>query len=130
MDYLTTTPCPCCNFLTKEFANDFEICPICFWQDDGQNDMDSDKIKGGPNKDYSLTEARQNFQRNYTMFRPSDKELFNYTREKKNKNGKVVLNKVSIKKKVIRIFAELQEASSPDTQLSLSKDIDKLIKKL
>jgi len=38
-----------------------EICPVCFWHDDGQDDPHADEVWGGPNKDLSLTQARSNF---------------------------------------------------------------------
>lgn len=38
-----------------------EICDICFWEDDGQDDQDADEVRGGPNGSLSLTEARRNF---------------------------------------------------------------------
>lgn len=28
--------CPCCGFLTLDERGTFEICPVCFWEDDGQ----------------------------------------------------------------------------------------------
>jgi hypothetical protein len=54
-------PCPCCGCLTLTERNVFEICPVCFWEDDGQDDVDADDIRGGPNRSLSLTEARQDF---------------------------------------------------------------------
>ncbi|MGW5864654.1 CPCC family cysteine-rich protein [Streptomyces sp. NPDC055239] len=39
----------------------FEICPVCFWEDDGQDDHNADRVRGGPNYGLSLTEARTNF---------------------------------------------------------------------
>jgi Cysteine-rich CPCC len=53
--------CPCCGFLTLTQRNAFEICPVCFWEDDGQDDVDAEDIRGGPNRSLSLTEARRNF---------------------------------------------------------------------
>jgi hypothetical protein len=53
--------CPCCRYLTLEQRGYFEICPVCFWEDDGQDDHDADESRGGPNRGLSLTEARQNF---------------------------------------------------------------------
>ncbi|MBD0739062.1 hypothetical protein BGM09_06450 [Streptomyces sp. CBMA29] len=41
----------------------YEICPVCFWEDDGQDDHDADEARGGPNRGWSLSEARQNFAR-------------------------------------------------------------------
>ncbi len=53
--------CPCCGFLTKVKRCDDEICPVCFWQDDGQGDSDAEEVRGGPNKELSLAQARLNF---------------------------------------------------------------------
>ncbi|MFF1543720.1 CPCC family cysteine-rich protein [Streptomyces sp. NPDC058291] len=53
--------CPCCGFLTLDQRAGFDICPVCFWEDDGQDDDDADRVRGGPNGRLSLTEARRNF---------------------------------------------------------------------
>jgi len=53
--------CPCCRYLTLDTRGAHEICPVCFWQDDGQDDLDAVLVRGGPNKDLSLTQARRNF---------------------------------------------------------------------
>ncbi|MFF1770133.1 CPCC family cysteine-rich protein [Streptomyces sp. NPDC058249] len=29
--------CPCCGFLTLDERGSYEICPVCFWEDDGQD---------------------------------------------------------------------------------------------
>ncbi len=68
--------CPCCHMPTLEERACWNICTICFWEDDGQDSDDADMIRGGPNKDYSLTEARINFIKYQTMYRPSDKYYF------------------------------------------------------
>ncbi len=39
----------------------YEICPVCYWEDDGQDDHDADEIRGGPNRDLSLSRARSNY---------------------------------------------------------------------
>lgn len=39
----------------------YELCPVCFWEDDGQDDHDADEVRGGPNGTLSLTEARANY---------------------------------------------------------------------
>lgn len=31
--------CPCCDHLTLSERGGYEICPICFWEDDGTNDV-------------------------------------------------------------------------------------------
>ncbi|MBC3537734.1 CPCC family cysteine-rich protein [Megasphaera hominis] len=49
--------CPVCKQYYFEFTNDFDICPVCGWENDGvQNDMPD--YKGGANK-MSLNEARE-----------------------------------------------------------------------
>lgn len=64
--------CPCCNLPTLSELGSFEICSVCGWEDDGQNDTNSKKVLGGPNKDYSLDEARGNFKMHKSMYRESD----------------------------------------------------------
>ena len=61
MTYPRQARCPCCSFPTLHENGGFEICVICWWEDDGQNDQNADKVRGGPNSHYSLTEARKNF---------------------------------------------------------------------
>ncbi|MBU9132917.1 hypothetical protein KTD17_07875 [Burkholderia multivorans] len=53
--------CPCCRSKTLRERGGFEICSVCFWQDDGQDDEDADKVLGGPNGDLSLTAGRANY---------------------------------------------------------------------
>jgi hypothetical protein len=54
--------CPCCKYKTLAERGGFEICPVCFWEDDGQDDHDADVVRGGPNSTLSLTEVRRNFE--------------------------------------------------------------------
>lgn len=56
----TKIPCPCCRFLTLEARGWFEICPVCGWEDAGQDDRNADEYAGGPNR-VTLSEARVNF---------------------------------------------------------------------
>jgi hypothetical protein len=76
--------CPCCGYPTIDTRGDFEICSLCAWEDDGQDDpgrlgnaatVPPDAIAGGPNHDYSLSEARRNFAQNVTSYRPSDRDF-------------------------------------------------------
>ncbi|MFI0960061.1 CPCC family cysteine-rich protein [Streptomyces sp. NPDC021080] len=53
--------CPCCRLMTLETSANFEICPECGWEDDGQDDFDADEVLGGPNGAESLTEARERY---------------------------------------------------------------------
>jgi hypothetical protein len=53
--------CPCGGHVTLAERGGVEICPVCFWEDDGQDDPDADIVLGGPNGQLSLTQPRQNF---------------------------------------------------------------------
>lgn len=53
--------CPCCRYLTLEERGGHEICPVCFWEDDGQDQAEADVVRGGSNAELSLTQARSNF---------------------------------------------------------------------
>ncbi len=64
--------CPCCGYPSLDRRGAFDICSICWWEDDGQDDPDADRVAGGPNADYSLTEARANFTAHQTQYRPAD----------------------------------------------------------
>jgi len=86
--------CPCCGYPTLPSRNNQEICYLCSWQDDGQDDEDSNLVYGGPNNDYSLDEARQNFKKYHIMFRPSDPDFYKLRNEKTD----------SIKLDIINIF--------------------------
>ncbi len=62
--------CPCCQYPTLSERGGYEICCLCNWEDDGQDDADADAVRGAPNGSYSLTEARENFRRYWVMYRP------------------------------------------------------------
>ncbi|WP_124726562.1 CPCC family cysteine-rich protein [Staphylospora marina] len=54
-------PCPCCGFLTYEEEPDgtFDICPVCFWEDDPVQNRDPCFAEGA--NTVSLNQARENF---------------------------------------------------------------------
>ena len=53
--------CPCCKFKTLHGRGQDEICPVCFWEDDGQDEQDADAVWGGPNGLLSLRKGQLNF---------------------------------------------------------------------
>ncbi len=53
--------CLCCGSRTLTAPGTFELCPVCWWLDDGQDEADADVVRGGPNGILSLTAARTNF---------------------------------------------------------------------
>jgi hypothetical protein len=56
-----TYRCPCCRYKTLYGRGGDELCPVCWWEDDGQDDHDADEVRGGPNGSLSLVQARLNF---------------------------------------------------------------------
>lgn len=64
--------CPCCGYPTLSERCIYEICCLCNWEDDGQDDSNADEVRGGPNKGYSLTQARINFAKLQVMYSPDD----------------------------------------------------------
>jgi hypothetical protein len=53
--------CLCCGYQTLSRPGSFALCPVCWWQDDGQDDADADVVRGTVNGRLSLTMARGNF---------------------------------------------------------------------
>ncbi|MCG6168921.1 CPCC family cysteine-rich protein [Leptospira sanjuanensis] len=68
--------CPCCGYLTLgEESGSYEICPVCYWENDNvQNDDPS--YSGGANK-ISLQTARENFMK----FGAKEKEYITLVRK-------------------------------------------------
>lgn len=60
--------CPCCHFPTLAERAAWNICRVCWWEDDGQDDATADAVWGGPNGHYSLTQARANFDAHRHMY--------------------------------------------------------------
>lgn len=59
----TPTPreqCPCCDYFSLPERGMYLICPICFWEDDGQ-DIDQLDGESGPNHGITLRQGRANF---------------------------------------------------------------------
>lgn len=53
----------------------YEICQVCFWEDDGQDEANATEpssAHGGPNRDLSLAQARENFR---TMGASSERRI-------------------------------------------------------
>lgn len=55
---VTKYTCPCCGYKTLDEEHEYDICPICFWEDDWFQYQNPDSI--GANK-ISLREAQLNY---------------------------------------------------------------------
>lgn len=67
--------CPCCGCLTLESAGRFDICEVCFWEDDPLQ-RTKPNLGGGANV-ASLTNAREN----YSTFGASELAMLNLVRK-------------------------------------------------
>jgi hypothetical protein len=56
-------PCPCCGYLVfDESPGSYDICPICYWEDDALQLEFATTLAGGANKP-TLGEAQREFVR-------------------------------------------------------------------
>ena len=69
--------CPCCGAASLAEQGVWEICDVCWWEDDGQDGSAADEVWGGPNAGQSLTSARINYLK-YGIFDPSRDDLRAY----------------------------------------------------
>jgi len=58
---MSLAQCPCCDYFSLGSRAEYEICEICFWEDDGIDLDDLDRYSG-PNH-ITLRDARDNFRR-------------------------------------------------------------------
>lgn len=65
--------CPCCGYKTIDSDGDYEICPVCFWEDDPSQKMN--EYDFGANK-IPLIEA----QKNYLRYGACEKTATQYVR--------------------------------------------------
>lgn len=64
-------PCPCCGFRTLTESGEYDICVVCFWEDDGSIEDEYSHA----NK-MTLVEAKSNFANHGTVYdSPGDREL-------------------------------------------------------
>lgn len=96
--------CPCCGYPTLGGRGEFQICSICWWEDDGQDDESAERINDGPNRSYSLTEGRLNFGEYLCQYRPSD------SRFKKQQIEELL----TLKRELIQYYDNAMEENSFD----------------
>lgn len=51
--------CPCCDYYTLQERAAYQACPVCYWEDDGQ-DLDRLDEVSGPNH-ITLRQGRKNY---------------------------------------------------------------------
>jgi len=50
--------CLCCGCKTLRAPAALQLCPVCWWEDDGQDDSDASEVRLTVNGQLSLDEAR------------------------------------------------------------------------
>ena len=99
----TRVNCPCCGFPTLLVRGDYDICELCNWEDDGQDDAGA----GGPNAHYSLGEARRNFLQYRVMYSPNRDQRI---------TGADTQRELETKEQLITAFTQLMAASGSDRE--------------
>ncbi|MCF6147938.1 MAG: hypothetical protein E3K37_04685 [Candidatus Kuenenia sp.] len=66
--------CPCCGYKTLTESGNYDLCPICYWEDDPAQYEDPD-LEGGPNSP-SLRQAQLNF----ILYGACDQECLSHVR--------------------------------------------------
>jgi hypothetical protein len=73
--------CPCCKYKTLSERAGYDICAVCFWEDDGQDDNEEVHLDDfgvcGPNGNLCFAKARENFEK----FGAAEERLAQYTRK-------------------------------------------------
>jgi hypothetical protein len=59
--------CPCCQAKTLSERGGYDICQICFWEDDGQDNHDADTVRGGPEWQTEFDASSSQLRRNWCL---------------------------------------------------------------
>ena len=69
--------CPCCGYKTLKAPAALGLCPVCWWEDDGQDDEDAEEVRLTVNGSLSLSDARMHF----AAYGASDARFLPYVRK-------------------------------------------------
>jgi hypothetical protein len=100
--------CPCCGYKTLTEEGGYEICDLCNWEDEELARIALPfEVIGYVNHDYSLSEAQANFEKYYTIYR----------QEYPTKYFEEIKLVIELKKKIIKVFENMEKAESHDDVL-------------
>ncbi|MEL7607369.1 MAG: CPCC family cysteine-rich protein [Sedimentibacter saalensis] len=68
--------CPCCGYKTLDDEHEYDICPVCYWEDDYLQFENVD-LKSGANNGISLRQAQKNF----IEFGACERDMIMYVRK-------------------------------------------------
>lgn len=72
--------CFCCGNLTLQTRGNYDICPVCFWEDDANLILDRGEMRSSANHGMTLKEGQQN----YKEFGACEREMLPYVRKPKS----------------------------------------------
>lgn len=101
--------CPACGYPTLRYRNGFDYCPLCHWNDDGQDDPWADQPNGGPN-DSSLAQARKNFAETCSVWSFAEVDDFLPTTRQRVFSEHAITEK----RKLCRLHDELMELETDE----------------
>lgn len=105
--------CPCCGYPMLSERYGYEICLLCWWEDEGQDDHDLD-TESGPNH-ITLREGRANFERYLVSSLPhGGRKLPGINDERAIEN----------KRRAAEALDAIPEAETTEEILSLIEDAD------
>lgn len=117
--------CPCCGAHTLRARARYDICTLCGWEDDGQDDPHAGERWGGPNGDYTLTEARANARAYSTMYRPSDRAFAIVRHPILGPAGETAIDRVALRRRAYAEFAQF--ANGRGEALELPERLQRLL---
>lgn len=114
--------CPVCGYLTLDERDSFEICGICYWEDDGIDDFEENKTSG-PNH-MTLKEGRLIFRE--AKRKPINTKFAGYNfidalKEKFLKLDHLIEHNMMEKKEIMRQQTEILDMLSKNKVFGLDK---------
>ncbi len=118
--------CPVCGYLTLDERDSFDICAICYWEDDGIDDFEVNEVSG-PNH-LTLAEGREIFQeakRKLLTEKVVGDNLINTLKNKfKNLDNSIEQNDLD-KSEIVRLQNEIVDLLTKNKVYGLGKLFDK-----
>jgi hypothetical protein len=118
--------CPVCGYLTLNERSGYDICSICFWEDDGIDDFEENE-KSGPNH-MTLKEGREIFQeakRKMLTTKLVSDNLIDSLRSKFLEIDNLIETENSDKSEILRLQNEVIELLTKNKIYGLEKLFDK-----
>jgi hypothetical protein len=122
-DEVLKNTCPVCGFMTLDSRIAWDICVICFWEDDGVDD-DSLNELSGPNH-MNLIEGRIEFEHTWKKLNsstPPDNDSISFLRKKFFElNNLIDTNRVDCKQSIIGLQKEILDFLESNKIYGLAK---------